>query len=118
MPFEKSAGAIIFYRCPDGKIEYLILQHNNNYWNFPKGRMEKGERETDTVRREVQEETGLKKIEIMPSFRTWEKYFYRGAKDSREVKKRGKVIFKIATFYLAETKEKNVKISSEHTGYI
>ena len=44
----------------------------------------------------------------MPGFKEWIKYFY---------KREGKNIFKVVTFFLAETKTKEVKISWEHQGY-
>lgn len=113
MPVEKSAGAIIF-RKEGGKIYYLLLHYptgsrtSKDYWDFPKGHIEKGEEETETVKREVEEETGLKKIEFVEGFKEWIKYFF---------KDQGKTVFKIVTFYLIETKEKNINISFEHIGY-
>jgi len=117
MPFEKSAGAIIFYKGKDGIIKYLLLQHENDYWNFPKGRVESGETEIATVRREIKEEAGITKIKIILDFKNWYKYFYRAPKDSPEIKKRGKAIFKIVIFYLAQALNKKVKISREHENY-
>lgn len=119
MSIEKSAGAIIFYPAKTRgsargasknkkQIEYLLLHHEAGHWDFPKGNIEKGEKETDTVKREVKEETGLENIEIAEGFKEWIKYFY---------KSRGKTIFKVVTFYLAGTRKKKIKISWEHVGY-
>jgi 8-oxo-dGTP pyrophosphatase MutT (NUDIX family) len=113
MPVEKSAGAVIFRR-KNNKIYYLLLHYPSSakaprdYWDFPKGHIEKGEEIEETVRREVEEETGLKDIKFVEGFKEWIKYFF---------KFKGKNIFKIVTFFLAETKTKDVKISSEHIGY-
>ena len=107
MPIEKSAGAIIF-RKEKGKMYYLLLQYELGHWGFSKGHIEKGESFEDTVRREVKEETGLGDIKIINGFKEWIKYFF---------KLKGKNIFKIVTYLLAETKTKEVKISWEHTGY-
>lgn len=115
--FEKSAGAIVFYREKDGEIKYLLLQHNKNYWNFPKGAIEKGESEISAAERETEEETGLKDTVIIPGFKVWEKYFYRAPKDYHKIEQRNKATFKIVVFYLAETQNKDVKISSEHQSY-
>jgi len=107
MPFEKSAGAVIF-RKEEGKIYYLLLHYEMGHWGFPKGHIEKGESLEQTVRREVKEETGIEDIEILSGFKKWIKYFY---------KLKDKNIFKIVTYLLAETKQRKVKISYEHKGY-
>jgi len=60
------------------------------------------------VKREVKEETGLKDIKLIEGFKEWIKYFF---------KFKGKNIFKIVTFFLAETKTKTVKVSFEHIGF-
>ena len=113
MPIEKSAGAVIF-RKEEGSIYYLLLHYPSNtkspkeYWDFPKGHIEKGEKEIETVKREVEEETGLKDLKLIKGFKEWVKYFFKWE---------GKNILKFVTFYLTETKTKDVKISGEHIGY-
>lgn len=117
MPVEKSAGAIIF-RKQGGEIYYLLLHYQSGHWEFPKGHIEKGEREEDTVKREVTEETGIAEIKIIPGFKEWVKYFFRPTYGlSEEEKKKVGLIFKLVTFYLANTGTEEVKISSEHKGY-
>jgi len=113
MPMEKSAGAVIF-RKEKGIIKYLLLHYPSNakspkeYWDFPKGHIERGEKIEETVKREVREETGLYDIKIIEGFKEWIKYFFQF---------RGKKIFKIVTYFLAETGSEDVKISFEHIGY-
>jgi bis(5'-nucleosidyl)-tetraphosphatase len=113
MPVEKSAGAIVFCREED-KIYYLLLHYQSGarrphpFWDFPKGHIEKGEDVIKTVKREVEEETGLKDIKLVEGFKETIKYFF---------KLEGKNILKFVTFLLAETKIKEVKISWEHIGY-
>ncbi len=114
MPIEKSVGAAVF-RKEDNKIYYLLLQYpsvshraKRSYWDFPKGHIEKGEKPEVTVKREIEEETGLKDIKFVEGFKETIKYFF---------KFKGKNILKFATFYLVETETKNVKISYEHTGF-
>ena len=87
--FEISAGAIIFFRQKK-KIKYLLLKHSEKYWNFPKGHIEKRESELAAAKREVWEETGIKKMTILPSFKGEEKYYYRLAKDFTRVFRRHK----------------------------
>lgn len=123
MAFEKSIGAVVFRR-EKRKILYLALLHprdsKEEYWNFPKGHVEKGETWEDTLRREVKEETGIKSLKIIPDFYVWNRYFYRAKGEERKKRKKsekGINIFKIVMYYLAETKVKRIKISHEHIGY-
>jgi len=113
MPIERSAGAVIFRKEGD-KNFYLLLHYPSSakaprdYWDFPKGHIEKGEKIGETIKREVKEEAGLEDIKFVEGFKEWIKYFF---------KFKGKNIFKIVTFLLAETKIKEVKISGEHISY-
>jgi 8-oxo-dGTP pyrophosphatase MutT (NUDIX family) len=123
MPKEVSAGAVIFRRGK-GEFKFLLLHYSsgsrtrNAYWDFPKGHIETGENEIETVKREVEEETGLKDITIIDGFREYIKYFFRSTYDLPESeKKKAPWIFKTVFFYLAETKTEEIKISSEHQGY-
>lgn len=106
---EISAGAVIFRR--EGKlIKFLLLYHGRGYWNFPKGKIEKGERSFQTFLREVKEETGIsqREMRIIPGFRVTDKYVFFRSK---------KPIFKIVIFYLVETKKRKIEVSEEHDGY-
>jgi len=113
MSFEKSVGAVIF-RKEKGIVKYLLLHYPSSskspreYWGFPKGHVENGEGELDTVQREVEEETGLKDLKFIEGFKKRIKYFF---------KFKGETIFKIVTFYLAETKTNKIEVSSEHIAY-
>ena len=103
---ERSAGAVVFRETPEGRT-YLLLQ-NAGRWDFPKGGIEKGESELQTVLREVREETGLTDISIIPGFRKVIEYFYR---------RDGKNVHKEVVYLLASTASESVKISFEHQGY-
>jgi bis(5'-nucleosidyl)-tetraphosphatase len=103
---ERSAGAVVFRRFGDRRL-YLLLQ-NAGRWDFPKGGMEKGESELETVLREVEEETGLKDVMMVPGFRKVIEYFYR---------RDGKNIHKQVVYFVAVTEDDKVKISFEHQGY-
>lgn len=104
-----SAGIIIFRRA-QGELKFLLLYRSHGTWDFPRGRMEGGERSWQTAFREVREETGLRRNELImhPNFKVHEKFPY-----SRE----GKKVFKIVIFYLAETNQPRVRVSAEHEGY-
>jgi bis(5'-nucleosidyl)-tetraphosphatase len=114
MPVERSVGTVIYIR-EGGKVYYLLLYYpsishraKENYWDFPKGHIEKGERAEDTAKREAEEETGLKDIKIVEGFKETIRYFFNYQE---------KNILKFVTFYLAETRIKKVKISGEHIGF-
>ena len=103
---ERSAGAVVFREGGDRRM-YLLLQ-NAGRWDFPKGGVEKGESELQTVVREVKEETGLQAIRIVPGFRKVIEYFYR---------RDGKNVHKQVVYLLASTDEEKVKLSFEHQGF-
>jgi 8-oxo-dGTP pyrophosphatase MutT (NUDIX family) len=107
MPTEHSAGAIIF-RKEEGENLYLLLHYKSGHWEFPKGHIEKGEKEIETAKRETEEETGIKDIVFIKGFEEPIKYFFRAKK---------RTISKTVIFYLAETKIKKIKLSKEHIGF-
>jgi 8-oxo-dGTP pyrophosphatase MutT (NUDIX family) len=107
MPREISAGAVIFRRTRLGP-EFLLLHYELGHWDFVKGNIEKGEEEKGTVRREIEEETGITRVTFVDGFRETIRYFYRW---------KGENIFKIVLFYLVETRLKRVKLSHEHVGF-
>ncbi len=118
MPKEKSAGAII-YRIKDGVPHYLLLHYPSGHWEFAKGHIEEGENQEEAAKREIEEETGIKDIKIIPGFKEYIKYFFRKSYDLEgEAKKKAPWVFKLVVFYLAETKTEDVKISKEHKGFL
>lgn len=121
MPREKSAGAII-YRKEDGKTYFLLLHYPSGHWEFPKGHIEQAESEEETVKREIEEETGINDIRIIPGFKKYIKYFFRQYKENVSEKDRraGKTpwVFKLVVFFIAETAQKEIKISPEHKGFL
>jgi tRNA nucleotidyltransferase (CCA-adding enzyme) len=109
MPRERSAGAIVFRR--DGKkIRYLLLRQSleKDYWNFPKGNIEKNESEEEAALREMKEETGIEDEKIIDGFKEKVSFFYR---------RDGKNFFKEVVCFLVETKTKDVKLSWENAAY-
>jgi bis(5'-nucleosidyl)-tetraphosphatase len=126
--FEKSVGAVVF-RKSDGANMFLLLHYPPSgrsgsnlpgHWDFSKGHVEKGEKDEDTLRREIQEETGINDLVVLSNFSTQIRYFYRaGEEEKQKRKKTGKSanVMKKVIYYLAETKTKNIKISAEHIGF-
>src|SRR5712691_343600 len=104
---EHSAGAVLFNDIGSSR-KYLLLKYPAGHWDFPKGNVEKGESEGQTVLREVNEETGLDEVKLIDGFRRKIEYFYR---------RDGKSVHKEVVFLLAETKKDDVKLSFEHQAY-
>lgn len=142
MPREFSAGAVVFYRSHN-TIEYLLLRQGTRetgtkrsrglHWDFPKGHIEGTESIRDTARREIYEETGIRKLQFIPGFEQKIRYFFmkhmdkngkrvkapvkpRGVKSSHD-KKSEDWIFKMVFFLLARAKTKKVRLSLEHVAY-
>jgi bis(5'-nucleosidyl)-tetraphosphatase len=87
-----SAGVIPIRRTAAG-CRFLLLRAFN-YWDFPKGEVESGERPLEAARREVAEETGLTDLSFL-----WGEDYYE-----TEPYGRGK----IARYYAAATKHSHV----------
>ena len=62
---ETTAGGIVYRLDKDGKIEILLIQDAKNRWTIPKGHVEPGEEPRQTAEREIQEETGLQKMDVL-----------------------------------------------------
>lgn len=108
---EISSGIIIF-RCSDGERLYLLLhyQFKGDYWDFPRGNLRKEETSKQAAAREVVEETGLSEddLRFIEGFEEGAKWFYKLGKEP--VQKR-------VTYFLAETRREDVRISEEHVGF-
>lgn len=111
---EKSVGIILFrYNNRDKEIQYLVLYHRGTYWNFPKGKVESGESEVETAKRELIEETGISNVQIVKGWRQQTNFFFKEDRGGKQ-----ELIKKDFILYLAKMpKEAEVKISSEHNGF-
>lgn len=79
----------------NSKGEWLFI-FRNGVWDLPKGKMEKGESIAETAVREVQEETGLQKVELGKKIiETYHTYFNR----------KGKRCIKHSFWYYMKTKD-------------
>ena len=75
---EKSCGAIVF---KDDSV--LIIEQFQGFFSFPKGHVEKGEKEIETAIREVKEETNID-IEIV-SNKKYKIHYKIGGRKNKEV---------------------------------
>ena len=106
MPREISAGVIVVRRAP--RPDYLLLHYESGHWDFPKGHIEPGEDAQETARRELEEETGISQISFLDGYKETLRYFFR---------QKGIGIFKVVIYFLAETTQSEVALSSEHIGF-
>ncbi len=106
MQFLFSAGLIV-YRYEESTALYLLLKYPHGHWDFPKGKIEKGEDLQEAAMRELKEETGLS-AEIIPGFNEEFEYFF---------KQEEKLIKKKVTFFIAKADQETVKLSFEHIDY-
>lgn len=119
LSFEKSVGCVV-YRKSEDKTLFLLVQYRSWQWDFPKGHVENGETEEQTLRREVLEETGIENLAILPGFRESVHYFYTAKgneKKERMDQNKGIYIFKNAVYYAALTDEQDVKIDFENKAF-
>ena len=101
----ESIGAVIIN--PKGKV-LIMFQKQNRYWELPKGKVESGEEEITTLKREILEETGIKDLEIIKNFKNNFRYQFT---------LHGNFIKKNNIYYLAKVKDSKIELSEEHLYY-
>lgn len=100
---EFSAGGVVVY-IEKGTPQILLIKDSYGKWTWPKGKISKNEYAKDAAIREVQEETGIKDVEVLAEVDTI-KYFYR---------LHGSTIFKKVYIFLIKAKNKgDVKIQED-----
>jgi len=105
---EISVGSVLFILDTNFNVNYLILNYSYGHWDFPKGNIENGESELDTIKREIMEETGITDINFIDNFRQQISYRY---------KKKFKLVNKLVIYYIVETKSNKVVLSFEHVNF-
>ncbi len=108
MTYEQSAGFVIYREDKKGIRLYLLLHYPGGHVDFAKGHIEKGETKLQAAERELEEETGINKVKWLEGYKEKIHYNY---------KREGQLMSKDVFFFLAQTKQKNVKISFEHQIY-
>jgi 8-oxo-dGTP pyrophosphatase MutT (NUDIX family) len=87
----------------------LLLQYPQGHWSFPKGHIEAGEDHHETASRELQEETGIRRIEIDGGWSSKTEYTFS---------RKGTLVPKQVFWYIASTDELAVNLSHEHLNYL
>ncbi|MEM6506857.1 MAG: NUDIX domain-containing protein [Planctomycetota bacterium] len=85
---------VIPYRVIDGGHEFLLIRHKAGHWAFPKGHPEANETETETARRELEEETGIGGVVLDEGHPFEEQYAF--------TKRSGKQVRKRVVYFLGE----------------
>jgi bis(5'-nucleosidyl)-tetraphosphatase len=95
-----SYGLIPMYRDGDS-VEFLLTQHIEGHWAFPKGHAEENESFLETAQREFEEETSVVQYQVDESKTFQEEYYPQ--QDSE-------VLHKTVIYYPAWVSDKKVKI--------
>lgn len=68
-----AAGGVLAWDREDGSE--ILLIRRNGFWDLPKGKIEKGESYEECALREVEEETGIKNLQIESVLcKTWHEF--------------------------------------------
>lgn len=95
-----SYGLIPIYR--DGnQFQFLVIQHIEGHWAFPKGHAEGDETALAAAQREFEEETGLRNYRVAAEQKFKEEYY--PTQD-------GEVLHKTVTYFPVFVEKKGVKI--------
>jgi 8-oxo-dGTP pyrophosphatase MutT (NUDIX family) len=105
--YHKSCGFVVFKDGDEGR-EFLLLHYPAGHWDFVKGHTEEGEDELTTAIRELEEETGIKEIEVVDGFMVTMKYDYTHNGEKHE---------KVVDYFMTKSFESEVSISHEHVGF-
>ena len=103
---EKSVGAIVVNQAG----LYLLLNRadkNSDFWEFPKGHQLENENDIETLKRELKEETGIEKFELIGNFVGKNEYVSRSTGNTR-----------IILLYFIKAPNDKVIISQEHKEYL
>ena len=97
------ACGVIAVRKESDKFLFLIVDSAKGYWGFPKGHQDAGESETETAKRELYEETGIRDIELTDKKFLCNYIFeYKGEKFDKDV-----------IFFLGFARESRIDIPKE-----
>ena len=87
-----TAGGIVLNK--DGLV--LVVNQNGNSWSLPKGHIDEGEDKLQAAIREIYEESGITKLELIKELESYERYRIGldGGEDKSELKQIFMFLFK------------------------
>ncbi len=91
----RSAGIVVVRKNEEADKLLVLMMRAYNYWDFPKGKIELGERVIEAAIRETQEESGISKLKF-----TW-------GQAHAQTLPYG-IVKKVSYYFLAETEEKDI----------
>jgi 8-oxo-dGTP pyrophosphatase MutT (NUDIX family) len=113
--YRKAVFMVAYGRTPNKEIKYLVLKRRFHWrgWEFPKGGVNFSESKKNAVRREIEEETGMKALKIK-AFNFHGKYNYK-----RKFPDRKDYLGQAYSLYSVEIKYGKIKIDeNEHSKYV
>ena len=104
----QSCGFLVYY-FDEGVRTYLLLHYPQGHWDFVKGHTEEhDDDELATAKRELEEETGIKNIDVASGFMMTMHYDYRHNGELQE---------KSVDYFLGEVDPQEVTLSHEHQDF-
>lgn len=70
MKRKKSAGGVVL----NDRGEVLVVNQNHRSWSLPKGHIDPGEDELTAAKREIYEESGVKKLELVKKLGSYHRF--------------------------------------------
>ena len=105
-----SSGVVVYKIGDNLERTYLLLQYPGKYWDFPKGKLEQGEKWVDAALRETREETGLT-VAVDTQFDHSYTYSFNDFRGNR--------VEKTVVFFIAQAeKDAVVQLSYEHIDFL
>jgi len=99
MKQETSSGAVVYKKENDEYFFLLVYSVKNKEWSFPKGHIEKNETELEAAKREIFEETGIKKLKFIDGFKFIDSYLIKGVLPETK----GETVTKNVIYYLCHS---------------
>lgn len=84
MKYTESAGGVVV----NSKGQVLVVNQNNDSWSLPKGHLEAGESALEAARREIAEESGIRRLTLIETLGTYRRHKIArgGGDDASEIK--------------------------------